>query len=87
MVHLLPYERYDLYRKAVKKLTVMATSLHDHSLCKDLNCCDQDRSDAPEQEEEQQCDVSLAVDGFRTPSRKRNYGDMTGGEEFYSESV
>lgn len=65
----------------------MATCLDDHSFCKDLICCDQEGSEAPEQEQEQQCEVSLAVDGFRTPSRKRNYGDMTGGEESYSESV
>ena len=34
MVHLLPYERFDLYKEAVKRLSAMADCLVDHNLCK-----------------------------------------------------
>ena len=36
MVHLLPHQRYDLYQKAVNRLSAMADCLLNHSLCKDF---------------------------------------------------
>ena len=40
MVHLLPYERYDLYREAVRRITAMASCLKDHNLCNHFkNAC------------------------------------------------
>ena len=33
MVHLLPFERYDLYKAAVSRITAMSSCLSDHNLC------------------------------------------------------
>ena len=40
MVHLLPYERLDLYKEAVRRMTAMADCLGDHKQCKNFrNAC------------------------------------------------
>jgi hypothetical protein len=36
MVHLLPYERLDLYKEAVRRMTAMADCLGDHKKCKNF---------------------------------------------------
>ena len=36
MVHLLPYERLDLYKEAVRRMTAMADCLGDHTHCKNF---------------------------------------------------
>ena len=64
MVHLLPYERYDLYKEAVNRLTAMADCLLDHSLCKTFLSCYQDCSD-PAQGEVDQAEIN-----FRVPTGK-----------------
>ena len=69
MVHLLPYERYYLYKEAVNRLTAMADCLLDHSLCKTFLSCYQDCSD-PVQEEVDQAEINLLEAECGTPARK-----------------
>ena len=82
MVHLLPYERYDLYKEAVNRLTAMADCLLDHSLCKTFLSCYQDCSD-PAQGEVDQAEINWLEAECGTPARKSGQvmvGEPVGGQ-------
>ena len=65
MVHLLPHQRYDLYQKAVKRLTAMADCLLDHDLCKNFQKVCQENPSPPQAHQvqsDQVADGALHVD-------------------------
>ena len=54
MVHLLPYERYDLYKEAVRRMTGMLDCLLDHNNCRNFHNFCQESFNLPQQTEESQ---------------------------------
>ena len=69
MVHLLPYERLQLYKEAVRRLSLMADCLLDHNLCQNFRSACQQNPNLPAPDQPQAGEV---LDGD---------GDQHGGEE------